>query len=76
MGRPFSGRKLVTILNLSTSDEYRGGQLLINNGEILTTPRSLGTVTSFPGYVVNTVEKVDSGTKKILVAWYGGENFR
>jgi len=75
MGRPFSGRKLVTVLNLSTSDEYRGGQLLVNNGEILTTPRSLGTVTSFPGYIVNSVEKVSNGTKKILVAWFGGENF-
>jgi hypothetical protein len=74
-GIPFSGRKLVTVLNLSSSDEYRGGQLVVNNGELLTTPRSLGTVTSFPGYVVNSVEKVNSGTKKILVAWFGGENF-
>ena len=76
MGSPFSGRKLVAILNLSSSDEYRGGQLVINNGELLTTSRSLGTVTAFPGYVVNTVEKVSSGTKKILVAWFGGGNFR
>lgn len=75
-GIPFSGRKLVMIANLSSSDEYRGGQLVINNGELLTTPRSLGTVTAFPGYVVNTVEKVSSGTKKILVAWFGGENFQ
>jgi PKHD-type hydroxylase len=73
---PFSGRKLSLILNLSNSDEYRGGQLLFNNGELLTSHRSLGTVNVFPGYLVNSVEKVTQGTKRIIVAWFGGENFR
>jgi PKHD-type hydroxylase len=75
-GDPFSGRKLTVILNLSTSDEYRGGQLLFNNGEIMAAPRSQGSVTAFPGYLVNSTELVKSGTKKILVAWFGGGNFR
>jgi PKHD-type hydroxylase len=74
-GSPFSGRKMTAVMNLSTSDEYRGGQLLINNGEILATPRSLGSVIAFPGYLVNTIEPITSGTKRILVGWFGGENF-
>jgi PKHD-type hydroxylase len=75
-GAPFSGRKLTLILNLSSSDEYRGGQLLFNNGEIMAAPRSQGTVTAFPSYLLNSIEPVKSGTRKILVAWFGGKNFR
>lgn len=76
VGSPFSGRKLTLILNLSASDDYRGGQLVFNNGEIMAASRAQGTVTAFPGYLVNSTEEVTSGVKKILVAWFGGENLR
>ena len=75
-GSPFSGRKLTVILNLSTSDEYRGGQLLFNTGEIMSAPRSQGTVIAFPGYLVNSTEEVRTGVKKVLVAWFGGQFFQ
>lgn len=75
-GIPFSGRKLTLILNLSDSDDYRGGQLLFNNGEIISAPRSQGTIVAFPSYLLNSVESVKSGTRKMLVAWFGREHFK
>jgi PKHD-type hydroxylase len=73
---PFSGRKLAVTVQLSTSDEYRGGSLMFNTGGVYTAPRSQGTIIIYPTYLLHSVEPVRAGKRKSLVFWVGGNNFR
>ena len=75
-GAPFSGRKMAIMLNLSHSDEYRGGTTFFNTGEVFPASRAMGDLNIYPGYVLNSIEKIKSGTKKVLIAWFGGNNLK
>jgi len=73
---PFSARKLAITVQLSKSDDYRGGTLLFNTGGTYTVPRSLGTIIIYPGYLLHKIEPLRLGKRKSLVFWVGGNNFR
>jgi len=73
---PYVGRKIGMVVNLSISNDYRGGDLKFNNGHIMKVPRSQGSIIMYPGFLLNEIEKVTSGKKKILIAWFGGTNLK
>jgi len=73
-------RKLTFILQLSDSDEYEGGNLLID--KVYDTPpdrdelREKGTMLVFPSFVRHKVTPVTKGVRRSLVAWAHGPKFR
>lgn len=73
---PHNSRKIAVVINLSASDDYRGGDFNIQSTVDITTSRSAGDCTFFPAYLKNEVTPVTKGKRKILVAWFGGQSFR
>jgi PKHD-type hydroxylase len=70
-----STRKLSLSLQLSDSSEYEGGDLeFMNVGQM--TSREIGTLITFPAFLMHRVTPVTRGTRKSLVAWISGDPFR
>lgn len=69
-------RKLSAYVLLSDGSDYTGGLVQ----EFSTTPsgllfKNIGYGTIFSSYIISRIEKVDSGTLKILRGWATGPNF-
>ncbi len=79
-----SKRKVSITIQLSASDEYKGGELLIctgsngkgelNNNKVC--PRGKGVGVLFPSYMMHRVTPVTEGTRISLVLWVGGGHYR
>ena len=79
-----SKRKVSITIQLSESDEYVGGELLIctgsnGKGELdnnKVCPRGKGVGVLFPSYMMHRVTPVTTGNRKSLVLWVGGGHYR
>ena len=79
-----SKRKVSITIQLSESEEYEGGELMLctgsnGNGVLDNTnicPRGKGVGVLFPSYMMHRVSPVTKGTRKSLVLWVGGEHYR
>jgi hypothetical protein len=71
-------RKLSLIVQLSSPDEYTGGdvQLQYSDGNLAVLPKRKGTVIVFDSRTLHRVKKVTSGRRKSLVAWVEGPRWR
>lgn len=70
-------RKISMSLQLSTPDEYEGGNLQFNLGpSILTADNEVGSLIIFPSYLLHRVTPVVSGVRRSLVIWVSGKPFR
>lgn len=70
-------RKISLVMQLSSPDEYEGGELQLNvGGRIVSCPRGLGDVIIFPSYMLHQVTPVTKGTRKSIVLWAGGEHYK
>jgi PKHD-type hydroxylase len=73
-------RKLSVTINLSTPDDYEGGDLEFLNGvgQLLTQPelRERGSVVVFPSTVGHRVTPITSGVRYALVGWMVGPPLR
>ena len=70
-------RKLSVTVQLSSPDEYEGGDFSFSECE--SPPVQLkekGTVLVFPSYLQHRVAPVTRGTRKSLVAWFEGSKWR
>lgn len=77
MGPTISNRKMSVVLQLSDPSEYEGGELQMNpGGNILTVPKQLGLICFFPSFLLHRVTPLTSGTRRSLVTWLCGSNFR
>lgn len=77
LGPGISNRKISCVVQLSQPEDYIGGDLEINpGGNIVTVPRGLGLVCFFPSFLLHRVKPLTSGTRKSLVTWLAGANFR
>lgn len=71
-----SKRKLSCIVQLSSREEYDGGDFLIKRSkeeEIL--PSGKGDCILFPSYILHKVTPVTRGERLSLVTWSGGTHF-
>jgi PKHD-type hydroxylase len=71
-------RKLSMVLMLSDPSEFEGGELQIkvNSDEPITLEQKRGRVWFFPSYVLHRVTPVTKGTRRTLVLWVGGPDFK
>jgi PKHD-type hydroxylase len=79
-----AGRKLSLVLQLSSPDDYSGGDLelfsLASDRALLSAwrddLRQQGSVTVFPAFEFHRVKPVRTGQRYSLVCWIGGPPFR
>lgn len=70
MGIPFSSRKLSMIINLSSSEDYRGGDIEFTTGHTpYNVSRSAGSAIIGPSYLLKQIKHVTSGKRRHLIAW-------
>ena len=77
-------RKVSAVLNLSSPDDYTGGELKFKNthGQIIGGPEfnarleKKGSLIVFPAYVLHTVIPVETGERCSLASWMLGDPFR
>jgi PKHD-type hydroxylase len=70
-------RKLSLSLQLSEPSDYQGCDLELQFGDgVVTAPRGRGTLIAFSSYVLHRVTPITSGSRKSLVAWVSGPEFR
>lgn len=70
-------RKLSLTVQLSDPSQYEGGDLQLYAGNLIqNAPRDRGMLIAFPSYVLHRVAPVTAGTRKSLVIWITGPQFR
>ena len=70
-------RKLSFSIMLTDPEEYKGGELLLRtSSKPIETTNKKGTIIFFPSYVLHEVTPVTKGTRKALVGWVMGPNFK
>jgi len=70
-------RKLSVSVQLSDPKDYKGGDLVIYEGEHgFEAKRSQGSITVFPSFVEHEVKPVTKGTRYSLVGWITGKDFK
>lgn len=75
-GPTISNRKLSVVIQLSDPSEYEGGELQLQNPNIISMKRQKGLVIVFSSFVLHRVTPVTKGKRQSLVAWLSGPNFR
>lgn len=70
-------RKISISIQLTDPAQYEGCELQFQmSGEVSTAPRRRGAVISFPSFLLHRVTPIISGTRKALVVWATGPDFR
>jgi PKHD-type hydroxylase len=70
-------RKLSLTVQLTDASQYQGGDLqFLAGGRMESAPRDRGMMIAFPSYGVHRVTPVTAGTRKSLVIWVTGPQFR
>ena len=67
-------RKISLSLQLSNSDDYDGGDVMIDN--VIVPNRNKGDLIMFPSIIPHQVLPIKSGTRKSLVIWLSGPKLR
>jgi len=76
-GRQLPVRKLSATLQLTEGDSYEGCDLeIFGTKQFETAPRRRGAMMVFPSYVPHRVTLIRAGTRKALVIWSTGPQFR
>jgi len=72
----YSHRKISIVIQLSSPEEYEGGILEFNIGNIYNFPKGKGLASFFPSYILHRVTPVTKGIRKSLVIWFEGPHFK
>jgi PKHD-type hydroxylase len=74
---PQPPRKFSLTIQLSDPSQYEGCELQFNTGTlIVNAPKNRGVAIGFPSYMVHRVTPITSGTRKAIVAWVTGPDFK
>jgi PKHD-type hydroxylase len=76
IGPRMNKRKLSIVIQLSDEEDYEGGGLVINTGNIVTPSKKQGSVILFPSFLLHKVEPLKSGNRYSLVCWISGTPWR
>jgi PKHD-type hydroxylase len=72
-----SHRKISITIQLSSPDEYEGGDFeLWHGGEFRTMEKKKGSAILFPSFTLHRVTPITKGVRRSLVLWVGGEAYK
>jgi PKHD-type hydroxylase len=72
-----SPRKLSLVLQLTDPEEYEGGDLeLMTSSDPIAVLKQRGLISVFPSFVLHRVTPVTKGTRRTLVVWACGPEFK
>lgn len=72
-----TNRKLSVSVQLSEEASYKGGELLVNDGNIRVGSFEQGSINVFPSYLSHTVTEVTEGDRWAIVIWvHGSDRFK
>ncbi|MFY0601941.1 MAG: 2OG-Fe(II) oxygenase [Cyclobacteriaceae bacterium] len=72
-----SNRKLSVSVQISSPDQYEGGELqFMVNKQVISVPKTEGTVVIFPSYIMHRVNKITKGERRSVVCWISGPPFK
>ncbi len=72
-----SCRKVSSSIQLSRSEDYEGGDLVVVGSPQMSESRDYGCMTGFPAFMPHKVRRVDSGIRYCLVVWaFGDRHFK
>ena len=70
-------RKLSMSIQLTDSNEYEGGELVLHDSEKPTImDKEQGSLIVFPSYILHEVKPITKGERNSLVCWVTGKPFR
>lgn len=70
-------RKLSLTIQLSDPKKYKGGELVLYDGEKgISMEKEQGMLTAFPSFVLHEVKQVTKGERNSLVCWITGKPFK
>ena len=70
-------RKISATIQLSDSDDYEGGELiLMANGIPKVMTKERGAMIFFPSYILHKITPITKGNRKSLVCWTEGPQFK
>lgn len=69
-------RKITAVIQLSSADDYEGGDLKVQLREEAVVPKIKGSMVAFPSFTFHEVTPVTSGTRYTLVIWGTGPEFK
>lgn len=76
-GQSQSCRKLSITIQLSDSNDYEGGELVLyNSAEKYVAKKDKGSVIVFPSWLPHEVTPVTKGVRKSLVGWFIGPEWK
>jgi PKHD-type hydroxylase len=76
-GKTMEPRKISLTLQLSDPSDYEGGDLILEAGAgPVRAHKGRGALVAFPSYMMHRVTPVTAGTRKSLVIWVSGPQFR
>jgi PKHD-type hydroxylase len=74
---PQPPRKFSLTIQLSDPSHYEGCELQFNTGAVIVpAPKNRGVAIGFPSYMVHRVTPITAGTRKAIVAWVTGPDFK
>ena len=74
---PSANRKLSVSVQLSKDTDYKGGELLVNDGNIHPGCFDQGSINVFPSFLQHTVTEVTEGDRWAIVIWiHGSDRFK
>jgi PKHD-type hydroxylase len=74
---PQPPRKFSLTIQLSDPSHYEGCELQFNTGTIIASaPKNRGVAIGFPSYMIHRVTPITAGTRKAIVAWVTGPDFK
>jgi predicted 2-oxoglutarate/Fe(II)-dependent dioxygenase YbiX len=75
--KKYEPRKISLSLQLSDPSNYEGGKLMLEPGDgTYTAEDGRGSLIAFPSFLLHRVSPVMAGTRKSLVIWVSGPEFR
>ena len=77
VGPNMSNRKLSCVIQLTDPSEYEGGELQFQGSSgVVSLPKEKGMVVFFSSFVLHRVTPVLKGTRKSLVTWLSGPQYK
>jgi PKHD-type hydroxylase len=74
---PQPPRKFSLTIQLSDPSHYEGCELQFNTGTVIASaPKNRGVAIGFPSYMIHRVTPITAGTRKAIVAWVTGPDFK